>query len=142
MNMGGLKNKMEKSEKRELKNVEISGIITFISLLALLFIISYTGFLFTSTGNVIEDGEESFDGDFSFYSEDSCRCIEKNKPECSLDGFEYDKERNLCVNSESKTVTNSVLRCSIYECFGTVYSIVKFFRSLLFHVSFPRILLL
>ncbi len=57
-----------------------------------------------------------------FYSEESCRCLEKKMPLCKLDGFEYNSTRNLCVNSAQKTVTYNTWGCSLYECSGIKYS--------------------
>lgn len=49
---------------------------------------------------------------------DKCRCLEKERPTCSLYGFVYNETRNLCVNSEKKEVTYHSNGCSKYECFG------------------------
>ena len=56
-----------------------------------------------------------------FYSEDSCRCLERNRPVCTLSGFEYNSTRKLCVNSAEKKVTYSSQACSEYECSGIDY---------------------
>ena len=56
-----------------------------------------------------------------FYSSYQCRCLERNTHSC-LEGFEYNKTRELCVNSLEKKVTLSILKCSSYECLGQVYN--------------------
>lgn len=57
--------------------------------------------------------------DFSFYDEDICRCIEKERQTCPDSSWTLDSEGRLCrLNS---TVTNPTLRCSMYECAGTTY---------------------
>ncbi len=49
---------------------------------------------------------------------ENCECLERNKPVCLLDGFEYNSTRQICVNSAEKTVTYPTLKCSKYVCSG------------------------
>jgi hypothetical protein len=58
----------------------------------------------------------------SFYSEDRCRCFERERIACTLGGFEYNSARELCVNSAEMKVTSPSKACSKYECSGFVYS--------------------
>ena len=55
----------------------------------------------------------------SFYSEDSCRCVERERLKCP-EGYELNSEGRFCSNGES--FTNVVLGCSAYECSGVIYS--------------------
>tara|TARA_Y100000296_G_scaffold84834_1_gene119212 strand:- start:2194 stop:2529 length:336 start_codon:yes stop_codon:yes gene_type:complete len=54
-----------------------------------------------------------------FFSEDNCRCFERERLKCDEE-FEFDEERRLC--KKGNEVTNVLLGCSKYECSGQVYS--------------------
>jgi hypothetical protein len=56
-----------------------------------------------------------------FYSDDNCRCLEKNRYACYLDGFEYNATVKLCMNYAEKKVTSVLMKCSKYECKGIIY---------------------
>jgi len=57
---------------------------------------------------------------YSKWLSGNCGCLERNKPVCTLDGFEYNSTRNLCVNSAEKKITFSSLGCSKYNCSGEI----------------------
>ncbi len=65
--------------------------------------------------------EQPYTSDY-FESLDNCRCVEKERHVCLPEGFEYNSTRKLCINSEKKLVTTSVLKCSEYECSGEIFS--------------------
>jgi len=102
------------AKKKNNKNLKIDlGIVLALLLASLLFLV-YFGF-FSTTGNVVY--EKSFYD--TFYDEDICRCLERERQVCSLDGFELEPENRLC--RKGNLVTNPLLKCSAYECSGVEY---------------------
>lgn len=67
-------------------------------------------------GIAISEGKVVYDD--GFFSEDNCRCFEKEKPTCKT-GWEFNELRGFCVNGN--LLTNPVITCSAYECSGIVY---------------------
>lgn len=92
----------------------VVGIVVVVLLLVFVFKNS------NPVGKVIDEDKNTNALNPSFYEEDSCRCLEHGIPKC-LEGFVYNKTRELCVNSEEKTVTYATLSCSKYECAGKTY---------------------
>ena len=115
-----VKKKVEKKERITLsgKNVLLIIIATTIVVLITLFA---TGVLKLNSFNSNQDNEKNLSMN-DFYSEDICRCLEKFRAACSLDGFEYNATRKLCVNYAEKRVTYNTWGCSLYECAGIKYS--------------------
>jgi hypothetical protein len=108
------------AKKTKNKNLKIRVSLTIIAVIIL--IVSAFYFYAGYKDAFKENSEETKNGDFDFYDSGLCRCLEKNKPVCNLDGFEYNETRKLCVNSERKSVTYPTLSCSRYECSGEIYS--------------------
>jgi len=52
------------------------------------------------------------------FSEDNCRCFERERLKCSGE-FELVEEKRLC--KKGNEITNVLLGCSKYECSGQVY---------------------
>lgn len=102
------------SGKNALLIIIAAVIVVLIALIA-------TGVLNLNSFNKNKDNGKNLSID-DFYSEDNCRCLEKKMPVCTLDGFEYNATRKLCVNSAEKTVTYNTWGCSLYECSGIQYS--------------------
>ena len=90
------------------------GIIILVALLIFVFRNSFTG-------KSVNSGEESSVENFSFYDEDLCRCLERARPVCFVEGFIYNVTRKICVNYAEKTVTTPIMKCSKYECAGEIY---------------------
>ncbi|MBI5803437.1 hypothetical protein HY448_02010 [Candidatus Pacearchaeota archaeon] len=110
---------MKQKNKEEAKNkIDLGLILIVVASIAVII----GGFLiYDYTSNVVKNNDDSVEDDFGFYNEDTCRCLEKNRPVCNLDGFEYNKTVNFCVNKEEKTFTYATRTCSKYECSGEVY---------------------
>jgi len=90
-----------------------------LALVVILIVILISSFFIVKnmTGSEVKEDTES--NSFSFYSEEYCRCFEREYRKCYYEGFEYDSKRNLCVKDNE--VTNSILSCSAYECLGKIY---------------------
>jgi hypothetical protein len=100
---------MDANDKKLLRNtILIFGII--VVLLGVVIIVNKV-----MTANAIKELE----GYKEFLSE-NCECLENSIPKCSLEGFEYDKVRNLCVKKDKKLVTYPTLGCSKYDCSGEI----------------------
>src|SRR3989304_7845675 len=104
--------------KKEIKNndsqkkiIFIVGVIIFIAAILLVINLIPKSNDNQSSGLALDD----------FYSSDSCRCLERQRPACSLEGFEYNGTRNLCVNDAEKKGTSPIFACSSYECSGVNY---------------------
>lgn len=54
-----------------------------------------------------------------FYSDEQCRCLERENLRCSNSSWQLDLERKACIYE--KSITNVVLGCSRYECNGITY---------------------
>lgn len=105
--------KKETKNNRKIKMIFLAGII----ILAAVVLLTLN---FNQISNQSDEQFEELSPD-DFYSEDSCRCLEKNLPSC-LSDFEYNETRKLCVNSAEKKVTYATFKCSKYECSGITYS--------------------
>ena len=95
-------------------------IVSVVIILAVLTLIlaNQSDYAKTNTSGDAIYGNSDYPGS---YSEDSCRCIEKDRPVC-IEGFVYNSEINLCENTATKTVTSAKRTCSVYECEGVVYN--------------------
>ena len=93
--------------------------IIIISCVLVLLLLLISGLIYKklSTKEDKNTGNTS-DENFSFYDEDKCRCIERERLKC-LEGFELDLENRLC--RKGNEITNVILGCSEYECSGVVY---------------------
>tara|TARA_Y100000310_G_scaffold207483_1_gene208028 strand:+ start:5323 stop:5694 length:372 start_codon:yes stop_codon:yes gene_type:complete len=101
------------------KVVIVRGLVLSASIFSILLFIGLTFAFseFKTTPKVIDQINVN-----DFYSQDSCRCLEREKLDCFLDGFEYNETRGFCVNLEKKQITNPIPSCSMYECSGRIYS--------------------
>ena len=98
--------------------VFIVGVVIVLAAVALILARQPPSLNTGSSGQVVSGGNQDYP---DVYHEDSCRCVEKERSIC-LEGFYYDSTRQLCVNPTEKTVTYATLKCSVYECAGTVYN--------------------
>src|SRR3989344_3005518 len=117
------KNKMPKKETNNKKQKDKKKLMLIVGMavIALAVLTALIGFLVSSgLSNQNQSSQEGLALD-DFYSSEQCRCLEKNRPLCNLEGFEYNKTRDLCVNYAEKKVTYPTLACSSYECIGVNY---------------------
>mgnify|MGYP001584765949 FL=1 len=103
-------------EKKKLDNKKV--LIVIISSVVLLAVIFVVGSILTSKQND-QSSQKGLSLD-DFYSEDSCRCLERELNRC-LSGFELTEDGNFCMNQTLGTYTNVVKGCSSYECSGVNY---------------------
>ena len=98
--------------KKLIKNIIIvAGII-----LAVAFVLMFIGNKMRADTIRAQQEAENYQNRLS----ETCECLERNKPVCTLNGFEYDSSRKLCVNSVEKTITSPSLGCSKYNCSGEI----------------------
>ena len=69
------------------------------------------------TGNAIKEQQNQL-AEYQKWLVENCECLEQNHSVCTLEGFEYNQTRNLCVNYGKKLVTYPGLACSKYDCSG------------------------
>lgn len=88
-----------------------------IAIMILILLVSL--FLVFHNAGVVKTGNKNVISDESFFSDNKCACLERNRNKCS-DGFEL--KGNLCVNETLKTYTNVIRGCSKYACNSTFYT--------------------
>lgn len=96
---------------------EIYRIIIYCALILLFVLISGLTFKKLSV-NQNDNNESNSNENLSFYDEETCRCVERERLRCN-EGFELDLENRICKNGND--ITNVILGCSKYECSGTIY---------------------
>ncbi len=96
---------MDTNDKKLLRNT----ILIFGIIVVLLGVVIITNKVMTA--NAIKELEN-----YKQWLSDNCECLEHSISKCSLDGFEYNKTRNFCVNKDKKQVTYPTLGCSQYNC--------------------------
>ena len=107
------------SKKQKTRDVIYTIIVLAIVVLVIVF---FFAFSYNPPG---KNSLTTSDGSLSLYNPDTCRCLEKDRAVCELEGFEYNMTRKLCVNVAKKSVTFATLTCSKYECSGIVYDFNK-----------------
>jgi hypothetical protein len=96
---------MDAKDKKLLRNtILIFGIVVI--LLGVVIVVNKV-----MTANAIKEQEN-----YEAWLKNNCNCTEKERPKCSLEGFEYNKIRKLCVNTDKKYITYPSLSCSEYNC--------------------------
>ena len=96
---------MDVKDKKLLRNtILIFGII--VVLLGVVIIVNKV-----MTTNAIKEQQN-----YEVWLRENCNCTKRERPKCFLEGFEYNKLRKLCVNSDKKSVTYPSLSCSEYNC--------------------------
>ena len=110
---------MAKSKpKRKADSKRKNYTIMFLAVLLAIFLI----FGFFLGKNIKENRKnqnpENSQENMSFYDEERCRCVERERLRCN-DGFELDAGNRLCRNGTD--ITNVILACSKYECAGNIY---------------------
>jgi len=104
--------KIKNKNKKIIRNIAIAIGIT----LAVGLILMLIGNKMNS--NAIKSQQEA--ENYQDWLSETCECLAKTRHVCTLNGFEYNATRNLCVNSAEKTVTTSSMRCSEYNCSGEI----------------------
>jgi len=100
---------MDVNDKKLLRNtILIFGIVVI--LLGVVIVVNKV-----MTANVIRELEK-----YNNFLSENCECLENSIPKCTLDGFEYNKARKLCVNEREKSVTYPTLGCFKYDCSGEI----------------------
>ena len=105
---------MAKKPRKNKENKKNYTILIFGILFALLLIF---GFFIGKSIKQNRDAK-SQNGNFSFYDEEKCRCVERERLTCPKN-FELDSEKRACINGTD--ITNVILTCSKYECSGILY---------------------
>ena len=108
---------MAKTKKTKLKKVKEQNIQFKLVIFGILALILGMGL---STLNVKKtEKSEVLEENLSFYNEETCRCLERERFRCADDSWQLDEVRRLCVKGND--ITNIILVCSKYECSGEIY---------------------
>lgn len=100
---------MDKNDKKLIRNTAL----IFVIIVILLGIVIFANKVITTNAIKEQETYESWLGE-------NCNCTERERPKCSLEGFEYNKTRSFCVNNDKKFITYPSLGCSKYNCSGEI----------------------
>jgi hypothetical protein len=99
----------KQNEKNKKINIIIVSLIVLLAVIIGILVFSNKPKENTSAGLSIDD----------FYSDEQCRCLERENLRCANSSWQLDLERKACIYE--KSITNVVLGCSRYECNGITY---------------------